>query len=297
MTSIPHQLSCYSWNVQQRTKATSQITESGVEYNEYVLTTTVSLIEEGEGVPTFIGLQGLSTLTFKKLQSELINKYEDHVLCQFTPHSMSYDEWNHNYEANYESENMESKTDNEMKWFGNMAIYFSGFGASCAISAKGIRITCDSYELHSGSSAMPCITIDHQDGTRLHMICVHLAKIENLRNDQHVQLSKVLCNTNADLTIIAGVINESECFLPGYNNSTQLSTAKSYPSHDPEVAASDIWAVNTVCNSLEVKHSSANALRLLHIEEISSHLPISRMITLCQTSNRDNRLKFVCRIN
>jgi len=292
MRRIPEELLCFSWNVQQRTTASLRTSESGVRYNDYVVAATIGFIEEGEGVATFIGLQGLSTIAFKQLQSRLTTQYDDRVLCHFTPHSMSQKEW----DINYEKDNTNNGMQNEMAWFGNMAIYFIGLDAD-GISCTGSSVECNSYELAGGSSAMPCINIKHKDGSSLHLICVHLAKTDTLQAEQQVQLSQVLCQTRADLTILAGVINAQDCILPGYNSSIQANAANSYPSKQATIASSDVWAINDMCNTMSVEHGPASTHRLLHIEEISNHLPISRMIKLVNVPNARQPFKFSCSIN
>ena len=293
MEKIPDKIACFSWNVQQRTTASLQTTGSGVGYHNYVTSTVIGFIEEGEGVATFIGLQGLSTTTFKRLQAELNVQYGDRMICHFTPHSMSHSEWHSKYETQAKGVTDE---DNVMVWFGNMSVYFIGLGVG-SISNTHVVIHCDSYELPGGSSAMPSINITYKDGNALHLICVHLAEIDTLQAEQQVQLSQVLCQTKSELTLIAGVINRQDCILPGYNSLIQASAAKSHPSHKPVVASSDVWAVQTVCNSMMIKQGPATALRLLHIEQISNHLPVNRMIELCVVQTPRYRSRFGCTIN
>ena len=298
MDSIPDRLACFSWNVQQRTTATLQTTGCGVTYDEYVMSTVIGFIEEGEGIETFIGLQGLSTIAFKKLQSCLALQYDGRVICHFTPHSMSCKEWQRNYEieVGVDERDSENNANNQMPWFGNMVIYFIGLDTA-AFSAEGVVINCDSYELPGGSSAMPCIHLCHKDGTALHLICIHSAKSLALQAEQQVQLSQVLCETRADLTLIAGVIHRPDCILPGYNNTLQASAVASYPSHEPVVASSDVWALNADSNTTAIEQTSANALRLLHIEQISNYLPVSRTIRRYSLGRGSCRRQFGCTIN
>lgn len=274
MSSVPDALTCFSWNVQQHATAGTRCTAAGIDYDTYLITTVVGFVQQVETNAVVIGLQGVCTTTFRLLKQELTTRYPKRVIFHFSPHSSTAAHW----QAHYESECCGEPAAHSM--YGNMIIYLPP-KRDRAVLATSARIHCDSYELEQASSAMPCVCIRHADDTTLQLVCIHLANTETLRAEQQAQLSRVLCSASADLTIVTGVLGTGACMLPGYTELLAETVAETYPSTNPTRAVSDSWAISPLCKGLLVRHARASAVRLLHVEHVSAHLPTARDISLC----------------
>jgi hypothetical protein len=275
MCSVPHAFACFSWNVQQHTRASTQCTSAGVHYDTYLITTVVGFVQQAESSAVVISLQGLCTTTFQLLKRELADRYEKRVVFHFSPHSCPQEHW----QAHYESDPAVCGDTAAHNMYGSMVIYLSPReDRDFLLTSK--EIVCDSYELDQASSAMPCVCIRHADNTTLQIVCIHLANTETLRTEQQAQLSRVLCAAVSDLTIVTGVLGEGHCMMPGYTDLLAETVAETYPSANPTRALSDSWAVGPMCKGSSVHHASADAIRLLHVEHVSAHLPTSRQISL-----------------
>jgi hypothetical protein len=289
MSSIPHDFTCFSWNVRQHATADTQCTHAGVDYKVYVLNTVIGFVQQADNNAVLIGLQGLCTTTFQLLKTKLTARYEERIVFHFSPHTCVQHDW----QAHYEMDSVPFSSTAINMMYGSMIVYLAPRGDRQLLQ-KSKEIICDSHELDRGSSSMPCVYIKHMDNTTLQLVCVHLADTETMRAEQQAQLSRVLSSAVADLTIVTGVLGDGRCMLPGYTDSVAQTVAETYPSVEPTCALSDSWAVNSMCKGLAVEHASAEAIRLLHMEHVSVHLPTCRVISLHSDAKGIRKMCSVC---
>jgi hypothetical protein len=239
------ELACLTWNLQEYATAS----EGDV---EYIFAVISDFHKQNEDTDLLISFQGVSAWTHTNLEAHLHSTYGDWAISHFVAHQVAAND----FKANYDRSAIETATD-----FGNMlALIPCGQGPL----ASGCTVECSSYAF---ACAVPFLRIEFADDTSLQLVGVHLALDET---GQCLQLHSLLSEAEAEIVIVAGLTN-----APGYHFPGQLrEPPATFPSSYPIWAMSDIWV-----HGVDQTHS-AEAIRILYIEETSEYLPLSRKIEI-----------------